>query len=192
MQTIWLDLKYGSRMLRSAPAFTAVAVLSLAFGIGANTAIFSVMDAFLLKMLPVQDPEQLVWFRTPVSYPSHLKLRDRSQKFMGICATGGLGATVRYTGEAERGTAQMVCGGFYSMLGIHAAIGRVLTADDDKIPGVGGPQGPVAVLSYQYWQRRFNLDTLDRRQDGLSQWYSAHDRRRFGAAVYGRKCRILP
>ena len=159
METIWQDVKYGSRMLWHSPAFTVVAVLSLALGIGANTAIFSVMDAVLLKMLPVKNPEELVRINRNVSFPAYQKLRARNQTLSGLCAVSFFQTNVRISAEAEHGPpAQMVCGDYYSLLGVNAAVGRLLTPEDDQIPGVGGPQGPVAVISYPYWERRFGLD----------------------------------
>ncbi len=159
LETIWQDVKYGSRMLWNSPAFTAVAVLSLALGIGANTAIFSVMDAVLLKMLPVSRPEELVRTNSNISYPAYLKLRARSQTLSGLCAVSFFQTNIRISAEAEHGPpAQMVCGDYYSLLGVNAVVGRLLTPEDDQIPGVGGPQGPAAVISYPYWERRFGLD----------------------------------
>ena len=159
LESTWQDIRYGSRMLLRNPAFTAVAALSLALGIGANTAIFSVMDAVLLKMLPVQNPEELVRINSNVSYPAYQKLRTRTQTLAGLCAMTFFGTSVRVTGEAEHGPpAQMVCGDYYSLLGVKPLMGRLLGPEDDQIPGAGGTQGPVGVISYPYWERRFGRD----------------------------------
>ncbi len=159
-ETIWRDVKYGSRMLWRSPAFTAVAVASLALGIGANSAIFSVMDAVLLKMLPVERPEELIRMNTSVSFPAYQKLRARTQTLSSLCAYNFFGTSIRISAESEHGPpAQMVCGEYYSIMGVKPAVGRLLTPEDDKVPGAGGPQGPVAVISYEYWQRRFARDS---------------------------------
>ena len=155
------DLRYGTRMLLRSPVFTGVALLSLALGIGASTALFSVMDALLLKMLPVRNPEQLVQARSSLSFPAFQKIEARNQVFSGAFAYSYLlmvPLSVRIGSGPEQATGVMVSGGYFPALGVDAVAGRVLTADDDRIPGTGGPQGPVAVISYQYWQKRFVLD----------------------------------
>ncbi|MBI3667792.1 MAG: ABC transporter permease [Acidobacteria bacterium] len=158
LETLWQDLRYGLRMLRRSPAFTAVAVLSLALGIGANTAIFSIMDALLMRMLPVKNPEELVCLRTSVSFPAYKKLRDRNQSFSGLAVIRFMETSITVNGEAEPAYGQMVTGNYYATLGVNAVLGRALSPEDDQVPGVGGPQGPVAVISYDYWKRRFALD----------------------------------
>jgi predicted permease len=155
---IWADLRYGVRLLVGNPGFTAVAVLSLALGIGANTALFSVTDALMFRMLPVKDAREIVAVRTPLSYPAYRSIRDRNQTLSGMFAFSVFPANYRIDEEAEQGFGQMVSGNFYSVLGVNAVLGRVLTPDDDRIPGTGGPDGPVGVITYQYWNRRFALD----------------------------------
>ena len=156
------DVRYGTRMLRRSPVFTGVALLSLALGIGASTALFSVMDALLLKMLPVKDPAQLVQLRSTISFPAFEKIRARNQVFSGAFAYSYMlllpSASVRIGSEPEQATGVFVSGDYFPMLGVDAVAGRALTAEDDRIPGAGGPQGPVAVIAYAYWQRRFALD----------------------------------
>jgi predicted permease len=158
LEDAWRDLSYGARLLTRSPGFTAVVVCSLALGIGENTALFSVMDAMMLRMLPVPHADEIVRLRTPLSYPAFLTIRDRTQTHAGISAFSIVPASVRIDGDAEQAVAQLVSGNFYAMLGVGAAAGRVLSSDDDRIPEVGGRDGPVAVISYQYWQRRFAFD----------------------------------
>jgi predicted permease len=160
LETPLRDIQYAFRMMRRGPAFTVVAVLSLALGIGVNTAIFSIMDALLLKLLPVKAPQELVCIRQTLSFPAYRKLRDRNQVFSGVAAFSPMPISVRLTGSADatHANGQMVTGNYYSVLGVDPTLGRLITPADDKIPAVGGPQGPVAVISYAYWNRRFGLD----------------------------------
>ena len=158
LEDAWRDLRYGTRLLLRNPSFTAVVVCSLALGIGANTALFSVMDAMMLRMLPVPRPAEIVRLRMPLSYPAFRTIRDRTQTLAGMSALSIIPASVRVDQDAEQAVAQMVSGDFYTMLGVNAAAGRLLSPDDDRIPGVGGRDGPVAVINYEYWQRRFAFD----------------------------------
>src|SRR5262245_53976797 len=166
LETLWRDLRYGLQMLGRNPGFTAVAVLSLALGVGANTAIFSLMDAVLFKMLPVKNPEQLFFLETGgvqksskegsgLSYAFFEQLRAQREMIAGACAfSDSERVIVGGDGQAEVAQWQLVSGGFFATLGVNALLGRTLTEDDDKIPG--GP--PVAVISYNYWQWRFARD----------------------------------
>jgi predicted permease len=171
MGTLWQDLRFGVRMLGKSPSFTFVAVLSLALGIGANTAIFSLVDAVLLKSLPVRNPEQLVVVR-PVhgnqdrdfNFPIFREIARRQDALTGIFASGSvdiLRASLEGYGELQlagglRG--RLVSGNYFSVLGVTAVRGRVFTEEDDQVPGVGGPQGPVAVISHGFWERQFARD----------------------------------
>ena len=164
------DLRYGLRMLRKNPGFTAVAVLTLALGIGANTAIFSLTDQVLLRLLPVENPEQLVVLRSPgpnpghtwsdgddstsFSYPMYRDLRDKNQVFAGLAACRPLTVNVAGQGGTERAEADLVSGNFFEVLGVRPALGRVFTSQDETSPGAN----PVAVLSYGYWTRRLGND----------------------------------
>ena len=162
------DLRYGLRTLRKSPGFTAVAALSLALGIGANTAIFSLVDAVLLKMLPVKSPEQLVAIesfnqrgeRSKIfSYPIFEQLRDRSQVFTGVLAAEDDTNSVEMVGpepggRTEQAEVQLVSGEYFQVLGVRAVAGRLLTAADNQKPGAH----PVAALSYGFWRRRFAGD----------------------------------
>ncbi len=153
-----IDLRYALRSFGKNRGFMAVAVLTLALGIGVNTAGFSLMDALVVKMLPVRNPQELVGILDSVSFPAYKKLRDRNRLFSGLAATSFFRADARVSAEVESAQGQLVTGNYYSVLGIDAALGRVLTPGDDQIPGIGGPQGPVAVISFGYWKRRFALD----------------------------------
>jgi predicted permease len=161
------DLRFGIRLLRKNPGFTAVAVFSLALGIGANTAIFSLIDAVLLKLLPVKHPEQLVVLEAynnrgesrNFSQPVFEQLRARTQVFSGIFAAEDSTVRMEMIGpesgnQAEQATAQLVSGEYFQVLGVNAVVGRTLTAADNQTPGAH----PVAVLSYGFWQRRFAGD----------------------------------
>src|SRR5579863_1019724 len=162
MGTLLQDLRYGLRMLAKNPGFTAVAVLTLALGIGANTAIFSLIDAVLLKTLPVAHPEELVLMRweSPhvvtdfLPYPTFAQLRDSSQAFDGMFAfcSPWLGTDV--DGKPGIASGQLVSGSFFSVLGVRAIRGRTFTAEEDRVPG----GDPVAVISHRYWKRQFALD----------------------------------
>jgi predicted permease len=164
MKTIWHDVRYGLRRLRKSPGFTVVAVLTLALAIGANTAIFSLINGLLLKSLPgVKDPQQLVLVtdkgRTSLSYPFYEHLRDNNQSFSGLFANCGVKERrMRLSGldatEVEWVSAQAVSGNFFSVLGVPAVLGRTLTSNDDRS---GDPQ-PVAVISHDFWVRRFGQD----------------------------------
>ncbi|MEK6410734.1 MAG: ABC transporter permease [Acidobacteriota bacterium] len=162
------DLRYGVRLLLKSKSFTVVAVFSLALGIGANTAIFSLIDALLLKPLPVKDPQQLVVFSVvrqggndvTFSYPLFERFNQANHSFAGIVASNG-GDKMRMSvaepgagGQLESVQAEQVSGNYFSVLGVNAVTGRTLTEEDDR---ASDPQ-PVAVISYDFWQRRFGLD----------------------------------
>lgn len=158
------DLRYGLRTLRKSPGFTVVAALSLALGIGANTAIFSLVDAVLLKTLPVKNPEQLVAIESfdqrgernkIFSYPLFERLHDRSHVFTGVLAAEDDSNRVEMigpdsSGRTEQAEMQLVSGEYFQVLGVNAVAGRLLTTADNQKPGAH----PVAVLSYQIRARR--------------------------------------
>jgi predicted permease len=157
------DLRYAARMLGHNPGFTAVAVLSLALGIGANTAIFSLIDTVLLRMLPVEKPEQLVFVENVGArggggappYPCFEQFRDRDQYFSGLAAFSPYNMRISIDGRPEEVMAQQASGNYFAVLGLKAWAGRTFGPADDSIVGKGGPDGPVAVISYRYWKRRF-------------------------------------
>src|SRR5262247_2138270 len=157
------DLRYAARMLLKHPGFTCVAVLTLGLGIGANTAIFSLIDAILLKRLPVKQPEQLVLLRhsnsrgteNTFAYRTYEQFRDQNQVLSGLLAYHPLRLSVSVDGQPEPAVAgQLVSGNYYAVLGVHAALGRTIVPDDDRAPG----ESPVCVISHNYWQRRFAGD----------------------------------
>ena len=166
MNTTLQDLKYSVRMLRKNPGFATVAVLTLALGIGANTAIFSLLDQVLLRSLPVAEPDRLVilsdaeqrdgWSTSDnsemvYSYPHYKDVRDQVPLFDGIVARAGVRLSVSGFGISERAQGEIVSGNYFPVLGVRPALGRLLDAGDDGLPGAS----PVAVLSYGYWSRRF-------------------------------------
>jgi len=164
LETFIQDLRFGLRMLVKTPGITAMAVLSLALGIGANAAIFSLLDAVLLKALPVKQPEQLVFLESGapefkrssnISYAEFERLQAQEQALSGACFfsyTTRVNASVSGQGEAVEG--QMVSGGFFSVLGVPALMGRTFTEADDK----ESAQQAVVVISHRYWQRRFGAN----------------------------------
>jgi putative ABC transport system permease protein len=177
MTAIWQDLRYALRGLRKSPGFAAAAIATLALGIGANAAIFALVDRVLIRKLPVQNPEQLVLFRSPgpkqghstsdgdnamsFSYPMYRDLAERSgPAFAGLMAEFPFEANIAARGETERAAGELVTGNYFGLLGVPPALGRVLSPDDDRAPG----GHPLAVLSHAYWQRRFGGDrsVLDR------------------------------
>ena len=178
METLFKDVRYGLRGLLKRKGFAAIAVLTLALGIGANTAIFTLVNAVMLKSLPVEKPEELVLFSdttsegtsledTPrtgqwhrFSYASYEYLRDHNQSFQELAAlrSGESRLSVRKTdaeaNAATRASGHLVTGNYFSLLGVRAARGRVLTPDDDKASAV-----PAAVMSHRYWEQELNSDS---------------------------------
>src|SRR5215468_7517214 len=170
------DLRFGLRMLRKNPGFTAVAVLTLALGIGANAAIFTVINAVLLRPLAVQHPEQLVAVGDPTrvhawsngtprtasfSYPLYREVRDQNEVFSSLLATSRLdNARIVIDKGAEDLQGRVVSENYFETLGLGALIGRTFTGADGGVPG----KDPVAVISYGYWHRRFagNVGVLGR------------------------------
>ncbi len=160
------DIRYAFRTFRKSPVFVAVAVLSLALGIGANTAIFTLIDQVLLRLLPVKDPQQLVllWARGPhygsnngrnkISYPMYEDFRDKNQVFSGMFCRDDSAFSLNFEGKTERISGELVSGSYFPVLGVGAALGRVFNASDDRTPG----GVPYAVLSYRYWISRFAGD----------------------------------
>ena len=161
------DVAYAVRLLRRSPAFTIVALLSLALGIGANTAIFSLIDTVLVKTLPVQDPQRLFFVDNSGGksggsngppYPCFERLRDHNRFLSGIAAFSTRQFKVSIDGLPERVRGQYASGSYFDVLGVRAIHGRLLTPADDAEPGRGGPDGPVAVISDAFWTRRFARD----------------------------------
>jgi predicted permease len=180
MQSFWQDLRYGARMLLKQKGLTAIAVISLALGIGANTALFSIVDAMLLRMLPVKEPDRLVLFRsmatrefspgsytgnssndpatgqrrmTSFPYQSFTRMRQQPGALSDVFAFGNVSLNVNANGQADVASGQAVSGNYYAGLGVRAIIGRTLTDEDDQAAA-----SPAAVLSCRYWQQRFGGD----------------------------------
>src|SRR5215472_1092695 len=149
------DSRHGIRLLARSPLFTAAAIVSLALGIGANTAIFSLIDAVILRMMPVHEPERLVQFAggRVLSYPLFRQFRQELHCFTDMFAQSSLGRRdVVFDEEPEAVSAEVVSGNYYSMLGIPAFVGRTFDPEIDRHPT------PVAVISHAYWMRRFALN----------------------------------
>jgi predicted permease len=174
------DLRFGARMLLKHKSFTTVAVLSLALGIGANTAIFQLLDAVVLKTLPVRNPEELVLFNwlsgpkgmarsvlgdigrdpatgmtssTSFSYLTFEQLRDHNQSLVEVFAFTAKQLNVTANGQAEFVSGQLVSGGYYAGPGVQPVLGRTISVEDDQAAA-----SPVAVITHRYWQQRFGLD----------------------------------
>jgi predicted permease len=158
------------RGLARTPAFTTISILSLALGIGANTAIFSLLDPILLQRLPVRKPEELVNLYHPgptqgsnssdeaggasFSYPMFRELQKEQTTLVGLGAARGSAVNLSYKNQPSIGSARLVSGNYFELLGLRPALGRLLTEDDDRTPGAH----PIAVLSYPYWVTRFGSD----------------------------------
>ena len=178
MNTLWHDLRYGLQMLWKNPGFTTIAVLTLALGIGANTALFSVVDAVLLKKLPVKDPDRLVLFnsvsnkqftpgshngtnrtdpstglttRSSFPYQTFVRMREQRGACEDIAAFGAIGLNVNADGSVDVANAQAVTGNYYEVIGVPAYLGRMINYSDDN-----SAASPVAVISHRYWQKRFS------------------------------------
>lgn len=167
IESLWADAKFALRQLAKSPAFTATAILTLALGIGANTAVFSVMNAVLLRFLAVSNPQQLVYLHydnepsgasqsgygdTSLSMPIYEQLRTQHQVFSDLMAFAPLSAekvAIRIGEEPEEALGEMVTGNFFSTLGVKPYLGRGFTGDDET------NHAPVAVLNYSWWTRRF-------------------------------------
>jgi predicted permease len=160
------DLRYAVRTLLTTPAFTLVVIVTLALGIGANTAIFSLTDQVLLRLLPVKSPERLVVLDGPgafqgrtfnngtFSYPMYRDFRDRNTVFDGVLARFPAPLTLMASGQAERVSGELVSGNYFDVLGVGAQVGRTFTQDDDRTPG----GHPIVMFSHNYWMRRFGGD----------------------------------
>ncbi|HKP88255.1 MAG TPA: ABC transporter permease [Blastocatellia bacterium] len=167
METLWQDLRYGVRALFKSPGFAAVAILSIALAIGANTSIFSIINAVLLRPLPYENPDRLtqVFFEHEEpgkgleifelwSYPKFAVLRDSNEAFEQVAAVSDQKFPVTDTDSPERLNAEMVSASYFPMLGIKAVVGREFLPEEDETPGAR----PVAVIGHGLWARRFGSD----------------------------------
>lgn len=154
------DLRYGLRSLRKTPAFTAAAALTIAFGVGANTAVFSLMDAVLLRSLPVQHPKDLVFLETagsagtsgPPPYPCFTRLRAETDSFAALAAFSSDELRIEIDGKPEQIMGQVVSGNYFELLGVKPVLGRLMDARDEEL------SPPIAVISERYWRQRFGGD----------------------------------
>ena len=161
MRAFLQDLRYGARSLRKNPAFAVVAVITLALGIGATTAVFSVVNSVLLRSLPFKSPDQLVWVwsrradnnKAPFSLPDFLDYRDQNQTLLEISAFANIGLSLSGAERTDRVQGLRVSANLFQLLGVEASHGRLMFRQDDE-PG----QRHVVVLSYECWQRRFAGD----------------------------------
>ncbi len=172
MEDVWKDILYGLRALRRSPVFTTAAVLSLALGIGANTAIFSLLDQVVFRSLPVTEPERLVvlhgsysgpgnssssWStnsESVFSYPLYLDLRDRDPAFAGALACASAPVRIAWHAGTQAAVAEMVSGNYFTTLRVQAALGRVIAPADDGAPGAN----PVVVLGRGFWSSHLGAD----------------------------------
>ncbi len=170
MENLLQDIRFGLRTLGKNPGFTIVAILTLALGIGANAAIFSLTDQVLLRLLPVERPRELVVLTSPgvnhgrvwsdsdggpsFSYPMYKDLRDRNEVFAGLLAGFHVQVNVAGQGESQLADGLLVSGNYFQVLGVRPFLGRVFSSQDETAPGAN----PVAVLSYGYWTRHFGSD----------------------------------
>ena len=171
MDRLIQDTRYALRQLTNAPAFTVTAILTLALGIGANTAIYSLLDQVMLRSLPVQDPERLVMVKHTgsdrgrvnvyggdmgdyYSYPMYRDLRDKNTVFSGLIATDQVQVGLQWHNQPELVNGELVSGNYFDVLGVKPAMGRLLLESDDEAQ----EKNPVIVLSYGCWQRRFGSD----------------------------------
>src|SRR5882762_4288439 len=170
MPTLFEDVRYGLRMLAKNPGFTFIAILTLALGIGANTAIFSLLNQVLLRRLPVRNPGELVVLKSPgpkrgqvwsdgddseiFSYPLYQGLAKNTKVFDGVLARYQFAASIASHGQTDRGSGELVTGNYFKVLGVRPALGRVLSPADDDVQGAHA----VLVLSHAYWTRHFGGD----------------------------------
>ncbi len=165
--SLWSEVRYAVRSLIKSPLFTSVAVISLALGIGANSAVFTLLDQVVLRLLPVQSPQQLVQLKevgpfhgsntgiNALSYPIYRDFRDQNQVFSGVLCRRSLPFSLSFRGHSERAAGEIVSGNYFDVLGVPATIGRVFNSNDDRTRG----GAPFAVLGYDYWQTRFAGDS---------------------------------
>jgi hypothetical protein len=167
MAALLADVRLALRAWRNAPVFTSVAILSIALGIGANTAIFTLVDQVMLRTLPVENPDELVQVTftgsrygsnwgdgSEISYPMYKDLRDQNAVFTGMLGAFGYSLQIGAAGRTERADGELVSGTYFSVLGIRPAAGRLFSPDDERVPG----GHPYAVLSHAFWTTRFGAD----------------------------------
>src|SRR5215467_14099873 len=161
LEILWQDLRYGVRMLLKNPGLTTIAVITLSLGVGANTAIFTLLDKVLIRTLPVERPDQLVTFVEDAggapaifSYPLYAELRDRNDVLSGVVAYDQKPFSLSDGSQSERVVGQIVSGNYFATLGVRPALGRFFLPEEDRTPGTH----PVIVISHGLWRRRFGAD----------------------------------
>src|SRR3984893_3128578 len=162
VEMVGRDCGYALRTLRRSRGFAVVAALTLALGIGANTAIFTLLDQILLRLLPVKNPQQLVlltmrghhygnnWGGNAISYPMYRDFQNHNEVFSGMFARFPRQTSLTFDGHTELVQAELVSGTYFPVLGVGAALGRTFTPDDDRTPS----GHPLVVLGYDYWKTR--------------------------------------
>ena len=163
LDSVLQDLRHGLRLARSSPALVLTAASSLALGIGATVSMFAIVNAVLLRPVPVESPEELVFlfngtWESPYgafSYPDFLDYREGSDAFRGLAAFGEIQVSLAAEGSSEEIRGLIASGNFFEVLGVRTAMGRVFTTEDDRNPG----EHPVAVLSHDFWEARFGADS---------------------------------
>ena len=197
MTTLFQDLRYALRWLARNPGFAAVAILTLALGIGTVTTIFSILDAAVLRPLPYRDPDSLVKLsithqegNTPAepfawSYPKFESLRRHARSFEAVAAYSTADLNLTGVAEPERLSGEIVSAAYFPVLGVSAVLGRTFTADEDGAPGAH----PVALISHGLWQRRFGGVGVDSRPRDLGQPPAADGRRRSARTLRGPRRR---
>ena len=167
MRHLYSDFRYALRTLRKSPLFTAIALASIALGIGANTAIFTIVDQVLLRLLPVKNPRELVVLASKgatigsnrgsfsLSHPMYRDLLDHNQVFTGMICRYGFGVQIGFQGQTSLASAELVSGNYFEVLGVAPALGRLFSDEDDKTPG----GHPLVVLSNTYWRNYFNSNS---------------------------------
>jgi predicted permease len=160
------DVRFAFRTLSRSPIFASVAIISLALGLGANTAVFTLLNQALLRLLPVKAPQELAALKTDgehygsntgynaISYPMYRDIADQNQVFSGMFARYRQALSISFSGQTERGLGELVSGTYFPVLGVRAAAGRLFTPEDDVTPG----GHPVAVLGFTYWKTRLSAD----------------------------------
>src|SRR5215472_9634970 len=169
MNNLGQDIRYALRGLRKSPGFAIIAILTLALGIGANTAIFTVVNAVFFHSIPVQDPKNVVQIFTvdqrkilgltsnnnfPDSYPNAVDIQSRSRAFSGVAISTFAPVSMTIQGQPDQYFSNLVTGNFFDVLGVRAALGRTFSPEEDRELGAG----PVVVLNYGFWQRKFAGD----------------------------------
>jgi putative ABC transport system permease protein len=159
MENIIKDIRYGMRSLIKRPGFAAIAIITLALGIGANSAIFSIVNGTLMQPFPVGDPDRLVYVfngstGSVFSYPDYSEMRDHNTGFDGMIAWGGIAVSLNSNEQTDQIGGAIVTGNYFDVLRVRPMLGRLISTEDDKTPGAH----PVTVLSHALWQRRFGAD----------------------------------